>query len=216
MRTALNYHTGVRVSQSQFRALYGRAKTPSDLPWASEEPRDLLVEIARARERPGRALDVGCGTGMYSVWLARQGWQVTGIDFIDRALEMARERSQAAGAEIQFEKRDVLAPQPSEPFDLVVDVGCLHNFGRADERAAYRANLVSWLAPGSDYYLGHFERRHVLDWRPIGPRRFPYAAIVELFSSLELREHRSEIMKVPFPIGPTCQIGQYWFRRMSG
>ncbi len=203
------------MSQSQFRALYGRAKTPSDLPWYREEPQDLLVEIARTRDRPRRALDVGCGSGMHSVWLARHGWQVTGIDFMDRALEMARERSQTAGTEIHFEKRDVLAPtQPTEPFDLVLDVGCLHSWKRADHRAAYRANLMSWLAPGGDYYLGHFERRHVLDWRPIGPRRFPYAAIVELFSSLELREHRSEIVTLPFPIGPTCQVGEYWFRRL--
>ena len=138
------------MSQSQFRALYGRAKTPSDLPWYREEPQDLLVEIAKARDRPRRALDVGCGSGMHSVWLARHGWQVTGIDFMDRALEMARERSQTAGTEIHFEKRDVLAPtQPTEPFDLVLDVGCLHSWKRADHRAAYRANLMSWLAPAA-------------------------------------------------------------------
>ena len=203
------------MSQSQFRALYGRAKTPSDLPWYREEPQDLLVEIAKTRDRPGRALDVGCGSSMHSVWLARHGWQVTGVDFMDRALEMAREQSQTAGTEIHFEKRDVLAPtQPTELFDLVLDVGCLHSWKRADHRAAYRANLMRWLAPGSDCYLGHFERRHALDWRPIGPRRFPHAAIVELFSSLELREHRSEIVKLPFPIGQTCQVGEYWFQRL--
>ena len=70
--------------------LYGRAKTPSDLPWYREEPQDLLAEIGKTRERPGRALDVGCGSGMHAVWLAQQGWEVTGIDFTDRALEMAR------------------------------------------------------------------------------------------------------------------------------
>lgn len=197
--------------------LYGRAKTPSDLPWYREEPQDLLAEIGKTRERPGRALDVGCGSGMHAVWLAQQGWEVTGIDFTDRALEMARERSQAAGTEINFEKRDVLTPaQPTEPFDLVLDVGCLHSWKSADQRAAYRANLMSWLAPGGDYYLCHFERRHALDWRPIGPWRFPPAAIVELFSSLELREHRTEILKLPFPIGPTCRVGEYWFRRLLG
>ena len=161
--------------------LYGRAKTPSDLPWYREEPQDLLAEIGKTRERPGRA------------------------------------RSQAAGTEINFEKRDVLTPaQPTEPFDLVLDVGCLHSWKSADQRAAYRANLMSWLAPGGDYYLCHFERRHALDWRPIGPWRFPPAAIVELFSSLELREHRTEILKLPFPIGPTCRVGEYWFRRLLG
>ena len=142
---------------------------------------------------------------------------MTGIDFTDRALEMARERSQAAGTEIDFEKRDVLTPaQPTEPFDLVLDIGCLHSWKPADQRAAYRANLMNWLASGGDYYLCHFERRHALDWRPIGPWRFPPAAIVELFSSLELREHRTEILKLPFPIGPTCQVGEYWFRRLLG
>ena len=52
--------------------LYGRAKTPSDLPWYREEPQDLLAEIGKTRERPGRALDVGCGSGMHAVWLAQQ------------------------------------------------------------------------------------------------------------------------------------------------
>lgn len=52
--------------------------------------------------RPGRALDVGCGTGRDAVYLARRGWQVTAVDIVDAAITKARQRAKDEGVEVQW------------------------------------------------------------------------------------------------------------------
>ncbi len=205
------------MSRRLFRMLYDRAKSADDLPWHRTEPPALLVEAVAARQTPpGRALDIGCGSGVFSVWLAERGYDVTAIDFTPAALEMARDRAQKAGADITFHEVDVTTPwEASAPFDVVVDSGCLHCFGAPAPRAAYRANVLSWLAPNGDYLLGHFLKRHALDWRPIGPHRFRPERITALFApDLEQqRQHQATVLRLPLPIGPKIMAGEFWFRR---
>jgi methylase of polypeptide subunit release factors len=59
----------------------------------------LLGKEERGREAPyGRALDLGCGTGLWSVRLAQRGWEVTGVDIVPKAVRIARRRARRAGA----------------------------------------------------------------------------------------------------------------------
>ncbi len=68
----------------------------------------------------GRALDVGCGEGADAIWLAAQGWTVTGIDISSVAIGRAREIAARAGAEVDWRCGDVLQMRlPSGVFDLV-------------------------------------------------------------------------------------------------
>jgi len=74
---------------------------------------------------------------------------------------------------------------------------------------------VSWLAPGGDFVLGHWARRHALDWRPMGPRRRTRRELVDLFAP-ELHEHahHEELMTgIPLPFGPTVLGLGIWFKR---
>lgn len=70
---------------------------------------------------PGRALDLGCGEGADSVWLAENGWQVVGVDISDTALQRAgRAAGQRGVAErVQFLQCDLSAEFPDGDFDLV-------------------------------------------------------------------------------------------------
>jgi SAM-dependent methyltransferase len=68
--------------------------------------------------RPGTALDVACGEGRNSLWLAEQGWDVTGIDFSPVAIEKAWLLAQ--DAPITYEVADVESYEPPQPFDLVI------------------------------------------------------------------------------------------------
>lgn len=100
------------------------------------------------RARPlGRALDLGCGRGQYTLELARRGWQTVGVDAVPRAVEAAR-RAAVPGA--QFVVGDVtdLARDDLGTFDLFLDVGCLQGLDAGQRRAAGRS--VSALAePGA-------------------------------------------------------------------
>ena len=71
-------------------------------------PTQLAVETARGL-KPGMALDLACGTGRNSLWLAEQGWSVTAVDGAAAAIEALRERATASGVRIQTEVADLKA-----------------------------------------------------------------------------------------------------------
>lgn len=83
-----------------------------------------------AREPPlGRALDLGCGSGIHAIELARRGWEVTAIDCVPKALARARRRAKDAGVEVRFVEGDVTALEVSAigtDFRLVLDFGTVH------------------------------------------------------------------------------------------
>ena len=77
---------------------------------AFEQIARLFEREERGRQQPyGPALDLGCGSGIWSVILAQRGWQVTGIDIVPRAVRRACERAKAAGVAARFVCGDVTA-----------------------------------------------------------------------------------------------------------
>jgi SAM-dependent methyltransferase len=102
---------------------------------------------------PGRALDLGCGTGTNVIYLAKHGWQATGIDFAWSAIRAARLKARQAGVKVNLRVGDVTRLRHVHgPFDLILDIGCFHNVA-ATGRPAYRTNLERLLAPGGTYLL---------------------------------------------------------------
>ena len=101
-----------------------------------------------------------------------------------------------------------------EKFDLVLDSGCLHSLV-GGSLAAYKRQLLSWLAPGGDYILGHWGKKHAFDWLPIGPRRRSRHQIEKLFApELKEVEYHQELMTgIPKPFGPTILGMGFWMKR---
>ena len=117
------------------------------LPWDTGTPESMLVAfIASGAVAPGRALDIGAGTGTNARWLAAQGFDVLGVDIASSAVEQAR--GKLAGERCRFEIADFLAAPPAGPFDFVFDRGCFHVFDDAADRARFAANVARVLAPG--------------------------------------------------------------------
>jgi SAM-dependent methyltransferase len=105
-------------SQAAWDERYGAANRI----W-SGNPNPHLVAAA-AELTPGAALDVGCGEGADAIWLASQGWHVTGVDVSPVALDRAATQAASAGPQIAeritWQQADVLAwVPPSGQFDLV-------------------------------------------------------------------------------------------------
>ena len=186
---------------------------PELLPWHREGPDTMLV--AAAERGCGHALDVGCGAGIFSVYLARHGWRVTGIDLFDEAIAMARTRAAEAGVEVELICADLFGYRPDRPFQLVYDSGCLHSLVGGDV-PSYKQELLRWLVPGGAYVLGHWGKRNALDWRPIGPRRRAEATIQHIFApELELLDTDVQDAEVPLPFGPKVRGVSYHFRRLA-
>jgi len=125
-----------------------------DPPWDTGVSPPELMDYIEEHE-PGRALDLGCGTGTNAITLAQQGWEVVGVDFISRAIRAARRKARRAGVKdrITFRVGDVLELDPQwGPFDLILDIGCFHVFGGEDVRRY--ADLVHEMAkPGGTLLL---------------------------------------------------------------
>ncbi|MCA9836624.1 MAG: class I SAM-dependent methyltransferase [Trueperaceae bacterium] len=78
--------------------------------------------------RAGSSLELGCGEGHYSRILAKKGYQVTGVDVSQTAIDWAKEKTRETAYEIDFLVCDLSKPQVllNQSFDLVVDGNCLH------------------------------------------------------------------------------------------
>lgn len=127
------------------------------MPWDRGAASPMLAPwLADGTLRPGQRIAVpGCGSGHEVLALAQAGIAVTGIDYADAALALARERLHAAGAlaaPASLVQADVLAWQPAAPLDAVFEQTCwcaLH----PDHWAAYAAQLQRWLRPGGRLLL---------------------------------------------------------------
>ncbi len=104
-----------------------------NLPWDTGRPSSELQRVfSRNTIQPCRALELGCGTGTNSVWLAQQGFEVTGIDVAPLAVEQAEKRAHAAGVKVHFVVADVLhLPDLDGPFAFFFDRGCYHAVRRS-------------------------------------------------------------------------------------
>jgi SAM-dependent methyltransferase len=197
-----------------FFATYDWAKTWQDLPWAHAEPTLFLAEICRRRP-PGRALDIGCGAGTDSVFLASQGWDVTALDFMPRALEYTRQRAAEAGVSVRAVEADITEWQPDGHYDLVLDHGLLHNMDPM-RYPAYRATLLKALAPDADFVLLHWHPRFPgqTDGK-MGPTRVDRERIGEFFAPELLERYfaREEFEDLPDMVGGGMSQAYYWFRR---
>lgn len=130
--------------------------------WDREAPVADVVELAEGPSQlpPGRALEVGCGTGVESVYLAAHGWDVTGVDMVPRALSIARRRAAQAGVTPRFLEGDATCLPDlgvGDGFTLLLDFGCFHTIP-PDRRDAYGVSVSAVAAPGATFLLYGFTR----------------------------------------------------------
>jgi cyclopropane fatty-acyl-phospholipid synthase-like methyltransferase len=152
-------------------------------PWDGHALPARLRELVEASPPlpTGKALDVGCGTGDTSIYLARHGWEVTAIDFVKPPLDKARAKTAAAGVRVRLQHADVTKLDSSgigSGFQLIVDNGCLH--GLSDEgRAAYVRQITAAAAANATLLLAGFTERK----RTRGPRGYDRPEIERRFAA---------------------------------
>ena len=133
----------------QMRARYASGER---LPWDDTLPPPEVVMLLDKRS-PGRALDLGCGFGRASIYMAQRGWVVDGVDFVAEAIVEARRRADSAGVAPSFYRGDVTRLDfLSGGYAFAVDVGCAHVLNSA-ELTRYVAGLTRLLTSGADYLL---------------------------------------------------------------
>jgi SAM-dependent methyltransferase len=164
-----------------FRLFYRLGFTPWDGHPLAHSLRNLVEGNNTSPALPAAAaLELGCGTGDTSIYLARQCWQVTAVDFVPAALEKARAKPGAENVNfVHADVRHLRQAGIGGPVQLIVDNGCLHNMND-DDRDAYVREVTAVAAPDARLLIiaflpgGRFgvrgidreemERRFTVDW----------------------------------------------------
>jgi SAM-dependent methyltransferase len=154
----LRRHAGPRWYQAVYRLIYGLGL----IVWQRRTPPSELVALIEGPSSlpPGRALDLGCGTGTDTVYLATHGWHVTAVDMVPKALATARANAIAAGVTPRFLQGDVTRLHElgvGDGYALILDFGCFHTLPE-DRRSAYVASVSHAAAPGATLLLYGFRR----------------------------------------------------------
>lgn len=147
-------------------------------PWDIGRPQGEIIRLAEKGEIRGAVLDAGCGTGENALFLANQGYEVTGIDAVEAAIRKAKEKSRERRVPAVFLEWDALEISGlGKRFDTVIDCGLFHVFSD-EERPLYVQELRSVLVPGGTFRMLCFSEMESGDW---GPRRVTQREIREAF-----------------------------------
>jgi SAM-dependent methyltransferase len=158
-------------------------------PWERRDLDQTWTRIldALGNPPPGRALDIGCGSGRDAVYLAKRGWQVTGLDFAPEGLEKAKQRAAEQGANIEWVQGDVgkLGQLGLEPgYSLIYDFGCIQGLPD-DARHGAAAGIGQLAAPQAALLVFAFSSAR----RLLLPRGMDQPEIVSLFGGAWDLEH---------------------------
>ncbi len=121
--------------------------------WTETQPPQELIELIDSKKiTPCKTLDMGCGEGFYSIYLASQGFDVTGIDISGNAINLAKENAKKQNAQVKFLQMDALdLDKLDEKFDFVLEWAVLHHI-MPEDRKKYVENIKKILNKGGKYF----------------------------------------------------------------
>lgn len=160
------------------------------IPWNMDEPPKILVDaVESGKITPCPTVNLGCGAGRYSVWLAEQGFDVTGLDISEVAIQHATELARSKDVSCSFQTADLLGDLAAlrEQFDLALDWEVLHHVF-PDDRPKYVENAHALLRSGGLYLSVCFSEK---DDTFEGDGKFrdtPIGTTLYFSSETELRE----------------------------
>lgn len=157
----------------------------------------------------GRALDLGTGSGIWGIELAKRGWQVTGVDLVEKALRRARDRVRSAGVEMKFVRGDATALSRADidgGFRLVLDTGTFHDL-QPKEQIAMGREVTAVCAPDATMLLLVWPRRI----RPL--IRGAYRSEVEAaFPAWEITDVEPSYFSLPNLLEVILRPDEMWYR----
>ncbi len=163
-------------TKSDWEKIYQNKTTP----WDATVPEPHLVAFVRSGTlQPCTTIDLGCGTGNEALFLAQQGFSVTGIDIAELAIQEAWQRAEKAGATCTFTVGNVLDIPLDTKYDLAIDRGCFH-FLDPEEQIRYVQNLHQLLNPGGLVFLVVSSEHDAVK----GPHQFSKEDIGRMFGTL--------------------------------
>ncbi|MBC8487909.1 MAG: class I SAM-dependent methyltransferase [Bacteroidetes bacterium] len=138
--------------KEQMEKIY-RTISPEKIPWNLEIPPDIIQNIVKSgRVKPCKAIELGCGTGNYVIYLSSMDFNTTGVDISITAIEMAKKSATEKKIKCNFITADVLGEMAEiqSNYDFAYDWELLHHIF-PEEREKYITNVYKLLNPGGKY-----------------------------------------------------------------
>ncbi len=173
--------------KDQMNLIYAHTP-PGEIPWNRESPPAVLRSLVETGAiGPCRAIELGCGTGNYVIYLASRGFDATGVDLSDAAIDIATKSASAKGVSCRFVAADALGDLADlrEPFDFAYDWELLHHIFPPD-RERYVANVARLLNPGGRYLSVCFSEKSAQFGGTGKYRRTPLDTLLYFSSETEM------------------------------
>ncbi len=139
--------------KSSFEHIYSK---PGAI-WTQEQPPQKLMRLVeRGILKPGKVLDSACGEGTSAIYLAKEGFDVTAIDFSEKAIEYARQHALKEGAHVNFMVMDVMEVERLPgTFNFVFEWGLIHHLP-PEQVEPYVQKIANVLTQGGLYMTNSF------------------------------------------------------------
>ena len=185
-------------------------------PWEETDPpfarkiSQLFDREQKGQQPPyGLALDLGTGSGIWGIELAKRGWQVTGIDIVDKALRRARDRVQESGVDMQIVRGDVTALRAAgvgSGFRLVLDTGTFHDLN-SGQRDAMGREVSAIAAPDATVLLLVWPKRR----RPL-IRGASRSEVEAAFPGWRVTDVEPSHFRLPKVLDLLLKPDEHWYR----
>jgi SAM-dependent methyltransferase len=182
-----------------------------ETPWELNRPDNNLIDFVTSLPvLPGPAIDLGCGTGSNAIWLASQGFRVTGCDLSAIALDQARAKAGQAEVQCAFHQMDFMNElPPGMPFSFAFDRGCFHTIGDPASRSRFAERVAGILQTNGQWLSLIGNQDEERDDRP-GPPQLSAtevtAAVEPFFEIISLRRGHFDFNHAPAPLAWICHL----------
>jgi SAM-dependent methyltransferase len=175
---------------------------------------ELIAKEETGQQQPfGPALDLGTGSGIWGVELAKRGWQVTGVDIIDKALQRAEQRVRDAGVSMRLLRGDVTdlaAAGVGDGFRLLLDTGTFHGL-QPEQQRAMGASVDAVAGEDATVLLLVWPRRR----RPL-IRGADRHEIEQAFPGWTITDVTPSFFRLPKPLAVVMRPDEHWYRLRRG
>ena len=201
--TTVNYELAYRVGFHPWED--AEAHSPF-----TEKISELFGQEESGREPPyGAALDLGTGSGIWAVQLAKRGWQVTGVELVEKALRRAHDRVKNDGVALQLVQGDVTALRAAgvgSGFRLILDTGTFHGL-KDHQREAMGREVNAVAAPDATLLMLAWPKRR----RPL-IRGVSRNEIEGAFPGWTVTDVGASHFQAPKPIEVLLRPDEHWYR----